>query len=1034
MKQSMKRFTAGFLAVLMFFSCMYTDVSAATKDYVYVEGTYMQTNARNMLNMINEFRQDSDQAWAWDETDSKKVYYADLEPLAYDYTLEQIAMQRAAELAIAYSHTRVNGEVCWTAMDEYGYSYIAAGENIAVGYSSAQDVFTAWREDDEPYRGQGHRRNMLSENVTHVGLAGVKVDGTNYWVQVFGATNKTPDTTETTACDTAKKVKIEVDLDTLTSSISASVDAINMKIGETADLPILNIKVKTADTVYSSGCPVTADYSWTYTGSGASISGNQLVASGEGTGTLTASVLGKTVSVPVTVKDKEPISACTITLESTSYVYDGSAKKPSVIVKNGNTALKENTDYTVSYENNTNAGTAKAIITGTGDYEGTVEKTFTIAKAAQVLKADVTEIQLVKGNSQQISVTGAQGALSYKSSNTDVASVDSQGTVTAKAAGSASITVSAAETDNYKAASITVAVSVERISISEYTVTLDQDSYIYDGNEKKPSVTIKNGNTVLKENTDYTVTYKNNVHAGTASVLISGAGEYKDSITRSFSIAKAEQQFEASVSASELERGETATITTTGAQGTVSYKSNNTAAASVNKNGLITAKGPGSAVITVTAAETDDYNSASVQVKVTVAKIGLNSCEITLEKTKYTYSGSAVKPSAVVVDGEYTLIKDTDYTVSYENNTNAGTAKVIITGAGDYRGTVEKTFTIAKAKQKLVTETEEMYLKIKETSAISVSGNKGALSFEISDSEIASVSSDGVVTAKKSGDAIITVTAAETDNYKLTTMDIPVYVGKISLDQAKITLSKTTYTYAAKEFKPAVTVSYSGKELQAEKDYTVVYSNNKNAGTATAAVSGIGEYTGTVEKTFTIKKADNKITASSQTKVYSTSKQTFKLDVERKGKAKLTYKSNSKKITVSSSGKVTIPAKFIGKATITITASSTGNYNKAQKKITIKVNPTKTSLKALSNPSAKKMKVTWKKNSSGTGYQIMYATDSKFTKNKVTKLIKKNGTVSASYSVKKGKTYYVKIRTYKTVNDVKYYSGWSKAKKIKITK
>lgn len=1034
MRQFMKRFTAGFLAVLMFFTCMYTDVSAAAKDYVYVEGKYLQTEARSMLNMINEFRQDSDQAWAWDETDSTKVYYTDLKPLEYDYTLEKVAMQRAAELAISYSHYRANGDVCWTAMDDYGYSYWAAGENIAVGYSSANDVFTAWREDNEPYKWQGHRRNMLSRDVTHVGLAGVTIDGTKYWVQEFGKTDKTPDTVKTDACDTAKKVKVEVDLDTLTSTISAAPDVMNMKTGETADLPALDIKVKTADSWSSSGCSVTVDHNWNYTGSGAKISGNQIVAAEEGTGTLTTSVLGKNISVPVTVKDKEPISGCTITLGTTSYVYDGSAKKPSVTVKNGNTALKENTDYTVSYADNTNAGTAKAVITGTGEYSGTVEKTFTIAKATQTIQTDVTEIELAKGSTKKLTVTGAQGTVSYSSSNSDVASVDSQGTVTAKAAGSATITVRAAETDNYKASSITVEVSVERISIGSFTAALEQESYVYDGTAKTPSVTMKDGNTTLTEGRDYTIAYSDNIHAGTASVLITGAGEYKDSITRTFSITRAKQTLNASVSASELARGETAAITVTGAQGALSYSSDNTAVVSVDKNGQITAKGPGTASITVSAKETSDYQSASVQLKITVAKIELNTCEITLEKNKYTYSGSAKTPAVTIQDGENTLVEGTDYTVSYKNNTNTGTAKAVITGAGNYTGTVEKTFSIVKATQKLTAAAAELHMKKQESTSISVGGNKGSLSFSSSSPEIADVSPDGVVTAKKSGNTVITVTAAETDNYKLTTMEISVFVGRISLEQATITLSKTSYTYAAKEYKPSVTVSFNGKKLQSGKDYKVTYSNNKNAGTATASISGIGNYNGTIKKTFKIKKADNKITASNYTKAYSSSKQTFSLDVKRLGKAKLTYKSNNKKITVSSSGKITIAAKYIGKATITITSASTGNYNKTQKKITITVNPTKTSLKTLSNSSKSKMKITWKKNSVGTGYQIMYATDQKFTKNKVTKLIKKNGTLSASYSVKKGKTYYVKIRTYKTVNDVKYYSGWSKVKKIKITK
>ena len=75
---------------------------------------------------------------------------------------------------------------------------------------------------------------------------------------------------------------------------------------------------------------------------------------------------------------KKKISANNVTVSPISYAYDGKAKKPAVTVKDGDTVLKAGTDYTVSYDNNTNAGTAKVTVTGKGNYEGTVTKTFII--------------------------------------------------------------------------------------------------------------------------------------------------------------------------------------------------------------------------------------------------------------------------------------------------------------------------------------------------------------------------------------------------------------------------------------------------------------------------------------------------------------------------------------------------------------------------------------------------------------------------------------------------------------------------------
>lgn len=84
------------------------------------------------------------------------------------------------------------------------------------------------------------------------------------------------------------------------------------------------------------------------------------------------------------------------------------------------------------------------------------------------------------------------------------------------------------------------------------------------------------------------------------------------------------------------------------------------------------------------------------------AKKSINKMMITLEKTNYTYDGKLKQPSVTVKDGLITLLKNIHYTVSYENNINAGTAKVIIIGIGDYTGTVSKTFTISPKKEDFV--------------------------------------------------------------------------------------------------------------------------------------------------------------------------------------------------------------------------------------------------------------------------------------------------------------------------------------------
>ncbi|MCC8168059.1 MAG: L,D-transpeptidase family protein [Clostridiales bacterium] len=162
----------------------------------------------------------------------------------------------------------------------------------------------------------------------------------------------------------------------------------------------------------------------------------------------------------------------------------------------------------------------------------------------------------------------------------------------------------------------------------------------------------------------------------------------------------------------------------------------------------------------------------------TEALIDISSCTVTLSKTSYTYNGAARKPGVTVtvnVDGKTVkLKKNTDYTVTYKNNKNVGTAKVVIKGTGSYTGKTTVTFKI-KAK---------------------------------------------------------------------------------SISKAKVTLSKTKYTYNGSAKKPSATVKLtlngSTVTLKKNTDYTVSYSSNTKVGTATVTIKGKGNYSGTVKKTFKI--------------------------------------------------------------------------------------------------------------------------------------------------------------------------------------
>jgi len=183
-----------------------TNLYAADTVALKFNVTYGQTEARTMLSMVNKLRT-GDEAWYWDKDDSTKIKAEGLGKLVYDYDLEVAAMQRAAEIAVYYNHMRPSGENCFTA---YAWSGCCA-ENIAYGYNSAEAVFEAWKEDNEPYMGQGHRRNMLNSNIKAIAIGHAYYNGQHYWVQEFRG-NVVSDV-ETVANDSETKCSVDAKAD-----------------------------------------------------------------------------------------------------------------------------------------------------------------------------------------------------------------------------------------------------------------------------------------------------------------------------------------------------------------------------------------------------------------------------------------------------------------------------------------------------------------------------------------------------------------------------------------------------------------------------------------------------------------------------------------------------------------------------------------------------------------------------------------------------------------------------------------------------
>lgn len=233
----------------------------------------------------------------------------------------------------------------------------------------------------------------------------------------------------------------------------------------------------------------------------------------------------------------------------------------------------------------------------------------------------------------------------------------------------------------------------------------------------------------------------------------------------------------------------------------------------------------------------------------------------------------------------------------------------------------------------------------------------------------------------------------------------------------------SSQAYGAKALTPAVTVKFGTNMLKNGTDYTVTYKNNTKLGTASATVTGIGIYRGTVTKTFQIvRKSVSKLTISAiKDRTYTGKTQKPSVTIRNNG-VKLT---KNRDYTVSYSKN-----KSIGQAVITIKGK--GNYT-GTKKIYFTIVPKTPTLSRVKSSSRGKLTASWKRVSGVSGYQIQYSLKSNFSG-------VKSVTAGSSASSKtisklaKGKVYYVRVRSYKKVSGKKYYSAWSKTKKVTVKK
>ena len=488
-----------------------------------------------------------------------------------------------------------------------------------------------------------------------------------------------------------------------------------------------------------------------------------------------------------------------------------------------------------------------------------------------------SSVTIVAGQSKNIGASSStSGAvLTYKSTTPSICTVDKNGNVTALKTGTGYVTVTASA-NGYDSVSKDVKIVVSKKSLNNATLVLAETSYVYDGTYKKPAATVTLDGKVLQAGKDYTISYRNNLNVGAATVIATGMGDYTGYTSKNFTITKRAM-----------------------AGGTVSIASS------------------------------------------------------------VSFTGSNITPSITVKAAGRTLTSGTDYTVSYSNNKNVGTASVYVYGKGNYSGSLSAKFDIVPAKQqiqKLETRYKGFYIDWAQKGSATGYDIEYSVNSNMSGAVSKHLTANKPDTLTISGLAVDKVYYVRVRSY--TNTNGKVYYGAWSdvksiktanNDITKATVSGiSTKAFTGKAITQNVTVKVGSTVLKNGTDYTVSYSNNKKVGKATVKITGKGKYGGVITKTFNINPAKQEI-------------------------QKLTAKSK---------------AFFID----------------------------------------------WAQKGSATGYEVQYATNSKFTGAKKVTITNNKTDKTTVSKLSANKKYYVRVRSYTTVNGTKYYGAWSATKSVTTKK
>lgn len=317
---------------------------------IKVSGVYDYAAGQEMMTYINEERASQGK-----------------DPLTLDADLTDAAMQRAAEIAFYFSHTRTDGRSCFTVSER------AAGENIALGTFTALSTYTMWKNSS------GHYANMMNNSYTNIGIGHFTQGGSDFWVQLFSG----DDTVEkATRSDSAN---ITTDISMLEREYGIRFNLNKLSDGEGLDLILgeeftLEAGMINAGWTRAYGRIDPESFAWSSSDKSVVAVSQKGVVTGVGTGnaTITATVNnGSHTKASIEVKVSKDIRNAVVS-GIKNKEYTGKEITQNLTVTIDDKPLTENVDYKLEYSNNVNVGTAFVDIIGIGEYSGILSKKFTV--------------------------------------------------------------------------------------------------------------------------------------------------------------------------------------------------------------------------------------------------------------------------------------------------------------------------------------------------------------------------------------------------------------------------------------------------------------------------------------------------------------------------------------------------------------------------------------------------------------------------------------------------------------------------------